>query len=373
MKVSIQEGSIPAITGFSTSALQTSGNSTLSLIKSSITACDTGAVVVSSSALPTGGATSALQTTGNASLSSIDGKVVLPSALSNGNLKVSIQEGSIPAITGFSTSALQTSGNSTLSLIKSSITACDTGAVVVSSSALPTGGATSALQTTGNASLSSIDGKVVLPSALSNGNLKVSIQEGSIPAITGFATSALQSTGNTSLATIATETTSIDGKITACNTAAVIVSSSALPTGSSTSAKQDDVITKLTTLSGQLPTSLESGRLKIDLLPNSGNGGDDIYTNATISSANTLGSTAISILQDKKLMIIGNTSTSTARIGLAFSDTGSGYHPGPQYADLYYDGSKYCFAMTVTNILTDNAKIYFQTPVSNLNMWYFTY
>ena len=75
-------------------------------------------------------------------------------------------------------------------------------------------------------------------------------------------------------------------------------------------------------------------------------------------------------------MIIGNTSTSTARIGLAFSDTNGGatdYHPGSEYADLYYDGSKYCFAMTVTNILTDNAKIYFQTPASNVNMWYFTY
>lgn len=48
---------------------------------------------------------------------------------------------------------------------------------------------------------------------------------------TGLATSAKQDTGNTSLA-------SIDGKITAVNTGAVVISSSALPSGASTAAKQ---------------------------------------------------------------------------------------------------------------------------------------
>ena len=48
---------------------------------------------------------------------------------------------------------------------------------------------------------------------------------------TGLATSTKQDTGNTSLS-------SIDGKITAVNTGAVVVSSSALPSGAATSAKQ---------------------------------------------------------------------------------------------------------------------------------------
>ena len=52
----------------------------------------------------------------------------------------------------------------------------------------------------------------------------------------GLSTSALQTSGNSSLATIAGDTTSIDGKITACNTGAVVVSSSALPTGAATDA-----------------------------------------------------------------------------------------------------------------------------------------
>jgi hypothetical protein len=62
------------------------------------------------------------------------------------------------------------------------------------------------------------------------------VSASSLPLPTGAATSALQTTGNTSLATIAGDTTSIDGKITACNTGAVVISSSALPAGAATEA-----------------------------------------------------------------------------------------------------------------------------------------
>jgi hypothetical protein len=89
---------------------------TLAALNTKVTACNTGACVVSSSALPTGAATSAAQATIIAGLSSIDGHV----------------------------DGLEASCSS----IDGKITACNTGAVVVSSSALPSGAATSALQTT---------------------------------------------------------------------------------------------------------------------------------------------------------------------------------------------------------------------------------
>jgi len=54
---------------------------------------------------------------------------------------------------------------------------------------------------------------------------------------------ALESGGN--LDTIAGDTTSIDGKITACNTGAVVVSSSALPSGAATAANQTTLIARL--------------------------------------------------------------------------------------------------------------------------------
>lgn len=73
-KVYLTNTSLPLPTGASTSALQTTGNNSLSSIDSKITAVNTGAVVVSSSVLPTGASTEANQTTGNSSLSSIDTK-----------------------------------------------------------------------------------------------------------------------------------------------------------------------------------------------------------------------------------------------------------------------------------------------------------
>ena len=95
--------------------------SSLSLINGKITTCDTSAIVVSSSALPSGAATSSNQSTANLSLSSID----------------------------------------------SNITNCDTSAVIVSSCALPvsscalpSGAASSLLQTSGNSTLSDIDSKL---------------------------------------------------------------------------------------------------------------------------------------------------------------------------------------------------------------------
>mgnify|MGYP000356493744 CR=1 FL=1 len=88
-----------------------------------------------------------------------------------------------------------------------------------------------------------------LPTAVTaSGNLKVSIEEGAIPAITGFATEAKQDLMITDLGVIKGDTTSIDGKITACDTGAVVVSGSALPTGASTEAKQNDINTKLDTI-----------------------------------------------------------------------------------------------------------------------------
>lgn len=97
--------------------------------------------------LPTGASTSALQTTGNASLSSIDGKLpALGQALAAASVPVVLTAAQLvtltppAAITGFSTSALQTTGNASLASIDGKITAVNTGAVTVST-ALPAGAA----------------------------------------------------------------------------------------------------------------------------------------------------------------------------------------------------------------------------------------
>jgi hypothetical protein len=121
-----------------------SQKTTIENMDSNLVYCDTNAIVVSSTALPTGASTELRQDWGNSNLASI--------------------------VTNTADNATET----TLSALNGKVTACDTGAVVVSSGtvtatqsgiwnvtnvsgtvSLPTGASTAALQTSGNALLTS--------------------------------------------------------------------------------------------------------------------------------------------------------------------------------------------------------------------------
>lgn len=104
-------------------------------------------------------------------------------------------------------------GNASHASIDGKIVACNTGACVVASSALPAGAAS-------ESSLAAMNGKIT---ACNTGAVAV-------------ASSALP-TGAASESSLA----AMNGKITACNTGACVVSSSALPSGASDSAKQDEI------------------------------------------------------------------------------------------------------------------------------------
>lgn len=89
----------------------------------------------------------------------------------------------------------------------------------------------------------------------------IAVTAASLPLPTGAATSALQTTGNSSLS-------SIDGKITAVNTGAVVVSSSALPTGAATQTTLASIDAKFsalgqTTMSASVPVVLASNHSDI--------------------------------------------------------------------------------------------------------------
>lgn len=160
-------------------------------------------VSVASLPLPSGSATSAKQDTGNASLSSIDGKTpALGQALAAASVPVVLTASQITtltppaAITGFATAANQATGNASLASIDGKITAVNTGAVVVSSSALPSGAATAAAQVTGNASLASIDGKApALGQALAAASVLVVLTAAQISTLTPLATVAATQSG----------------------------------------------------------------------------------------------------------------------------------------------------------------------------------
>lgn len=145
------------------------------------------------------------------------------------------------------------------------------------------GAATSAKQDTGNSSLASLDGKApALGQALAAGSVPVILPAATVTtltppaAITGFATSAKQDTLQTAIdaikvdvdkipaapataanqATANTSLSSIDGKITAVNTGAVVIASSALPSGAATDAKQDTGNTSLASIDTKLTNPL---------------------------------------------------------------------------------------------------------------------
>ena len=337
-------------------------------------------------------ATSALQTTGNASLTSLDSKVVLPVALTgSGNLKCSIEEGSIPAITGFSTSAKQDLMLTDLGVIKgdttsldSKITACNTGAVVVSSSALPTGATLEATQLLVKASVASIDTKVVLPVALSNGFLKVSIQEGQV---SGGSTESKQDANISSLATILGQNVGINANtlkvanaISVSNEMICVanVTASVLPTLASTSTIQATQQTSLTSIDSKLilPASLTgSGNLKCAIEEGSSGGLTKVHTVLYNNGTGTAGtqSIIISMGQRTNLSVVGSTSSSGAQVAVAYLGVGGIYNTNSSYASLLNISGTYHFAMTVTNIGSDSCKLTFLTTCNNLNITTSTY
>ena len=85
---------------------------------------------------------------------------------------------------------------------------------------------------------------------------KVYLTNASLPLPTGASTSALQTTGNSILS-------SIDSKITAVNTGAVVVSSSVLPTDAATSALQTTGNSSLSSIDTKTP-ALVTGRIPVD-------------------------------------------------------------------------------------------------------------
>ena len=195
--------------GLATEARQTTGNASLSSIDGKITTCNTGAVTISA-ALPAGTNnigdvdvltlptvtlanqvnpfSSAIPISDNAGSITVDGTVA---ATQSGTWNINNISGTVSLPTGAAT-------ETTLSTLNGKVTACNTGAVTISA-ALPAGtnniGLVSAVQS-GTWNLTNISGTISLP--------------------TGAATETTLST--------------LNGKVTACNTGAVTISA-ALPAG----------------------------------------------------------------------------------------------------------------------------------------------
>jgi hypothetical protein len=109
--------SVPLATNAATAAYQASIDATLTSLNGKVTAVNTGAVVVSSSALPSGAATSAKQDTGNTSVASIDTKT--PS------LGQATMANSSPVVIASNQSAIPISTDATTLAIKTAVETID--------------------------------------------------------------------------------------------------------------------------------------------------------------------------------------------------------------------------------------------------------
>jgi len=273
-------GAVVISSGTVTANLSTTDNAVLDVIAANtadlenvngkITACNTGAVVISSSALPSGASTEAKQDILEASLVSIEAKMDVDNAvldiiaantadLENVNGKITAcNTGAVVISSGAVTATLSAIDNAVLDVIAANtadlenvngkITACNTGAVVISS-----GTVTANLSSTDNAVLDVIAANTA---DLENVNGKITAcNTGAVVISSGAVTATLSAIDNAVLDVIAANTAdleNVNGKITACNTGAVVVSSSALPSGAATEAKQDVLESSLVSIEAKM-------------------------------------------------------------------------------------------------------------------------
>ena len=95
-----------------------------------------------------------------------------------------------------------------------------------------------------------------------------------------------------------------------------------------------------------------------------------LYSNQNLSQYQQ--SATINLGERKNIQIVGSTSSSTAQISLAYLG-GSSWYSNGTYADLYYDSSKYNFALTALNIGAESVKVEFLTAANNTYLYYTTW
>ena len=134
---------------------------------------------------------------------------------------------------------------------------------------------------------------------ISNALLAMSVA--SLPLPAGGSTSALQTAGNSSLA-------SVDGKITTCDTGAVVVSSSALPAGGATSTLQTAGNSSLSAIDTKL-----AGTLTVSSTVASVSGSNNNHlNNQSVTSAYQ--SSGFDVSSASRFSIMGNTTEQSQSI-----------------------------------------------------------
>ena len=178
--------------------------------------------------------------------------------------------------------ALLTAGNVNHASVDSKITACNTGAVVVSSSALPSGASSEAKQDINNAS-----------------------------------------------------NASIDSKITACNTGSVVISSSALPSGGSESAKQDEIKALITATNSALASTLSVSAPAVSKSSTTPVNAENVNGQSSYTSSE------IDINNAKNISIVGSSSdtVNSHEVDILISNASSGVFYESSHSGYFINGN----------------------------------
>ena len=157
----------------------------------------------------------------------------------------------------------------------------------------------------------------------SAGSLNVNIVSGGGSG--GDASASNQLTMISSLSTIEGDTTSLDAKITACDTGSVVISSSALPSGASTLSEQQSQTAQLSTIAGDT-TSLDTKVVACDTGSISGSVSVSNNLTPSTSTLQTAGNSSLTAIQgshyadgdsigvsDTGVLIMGRNGTNAAK------------------------------------------------------------
>ena len=199
-------------------------------------------------------------------------------------------------------------GNASLASVDGKLVACDTGSVVVSSSALPSGAAT-------ESSLAAQSAKIV---ACDTGACVVS--------------SSVLPAGAASESSLAAQS----AKIVACDTGAVVVSSSVLPAGAADGAKQDEIKALITATNSAL-----AGTLSVSSSAASASKSDS----TPVSSEAILGqalyvSSEIDVSASRHLALVGSSTDvwNSHEVDLLVSPTSGGTFYKTSHSGYFLDG-----------------------------------
>lgn len=184
----------------------------------------------------------------------------------SGELKVSAS--SLPLPSGAASEVSSAATASSTGALNSKVTACNTGAVVVSGSALPAGAAT-------ESSLSAVD----------------------------------------------SSTAALNLKVTACNTGAVVVSGSALPSGAATEVSAGACASSLATLAGAVSANVVQVSAS-----SSAASATTVYSGVTIADGATTKSSSVDVNAYKSVCIFGRTSNLTESVDIEVSADNSAWY-----------------------------------------------